>query len=503
MNRNKGSWRKPGILVLCLLVMLFAGSLAGAETEQPVPPTWETEAVPAPLITDEQAAAGFITQAMTGRELTPPRPRGTISGNQLVGTEALLYTALKSRILQVAEGKLSSTEFRIPAWEIFDDKAYASAYDLIPDFSLVTRALLYDLPYDLYWFDKTLSYQWIGVYYYKRDNRIYISNYANASMTIRYFVSANYSVSRKQGTTVYDTSFGTRVHRAAENAWEVVWDNAAKSDLHKLEAYRDYICGAVDYDFAAAQYYPPYGDPWQLINVFDGDASTKVVCEGYAKAFQFLCDESTFQNGTFVISVTGLLTHSAGGGGHMWNIVRMPDGLYYLADITNSDSDSVGSHGELFLKGYTSRDPSQNRYNYMASGMQVSYTYDNGTLLMLNETGMLAVAGSDYVPTAADEDNYYPMLILPWYLQTVEEEAFAGTDAQAIVISDSCSYVESRAFADSDSLEAVVVLGVNTQLAANAFEGCDLPITLWVPGGSPLAALFQNDPMVTVEYLDP
>ena len=32
MNRNKESWRKPGILALCLLVMLFAGSLAGAET---------------------------------------------------------------------------------------------------------------------------------------------------------------------------------------------------------------------------------------------------------------------------------------------------------------------------------------------------------------------------------------------------------------------------------------------------------------------------------------
>lgn len=30
----------------------------------------------------------------------------------------------------------------------------------------------------------------------------------------------------------------------------------------------------------------------ELIWVFDGDSSTNVVCEGYAKAFQYLCDLS-------------------------------------------------------------------------------------------------------------------------------------------------------------------------------------------------------------------
>ena len=68
-----------------------------------------------------------------------------------------------------------------------------------------------------------------------------------------------------------------------------------RSDYEKLAAYCREICGLVSFDYAATANGVPYGDPWQLVNVFDGDPATNVVCEGYAKAFQYLCDLSEFK----------------------------------------------------------------------------------------------------------------------------------------------------------------------------------------------------------------
>ena len=56
--------------------------------------------------------------------------------------------------------------------------------------------------------------------------------------------------------------------------------------------FKNEICNLVDYNNAAADSstQTAYGDPWQMIWVFDENAETKVVCEGYSKAFQYLCD---------------------------------------------------------------------------------------------------------------------------------------------------------------------------------------------------------------------
>ena len=113
-------------------------------------------------------------------------------------------------------------------------------------------------------------------------------------------------------------------------------------------AFRDEICELVSYNAAAAgeSYTDGYGDPWQLIYVFDGDDSTNVVCEGYAKAFQYLCDLS----GLTCYTVTGAMAGGTGEGPHMWNIVTLGD-ENYLVDVTNSDAGTVGQNGGLFLAG--------------------------------------------------------------------------------------------------------------------------------------------------------
>ena len=116
MNQNAGIRNKLILWALCLCLALGA-AFAVAEPAEPVTeaPVVTADTV-TPAINDTQAAAGFITQVMTGRKLTPPKPRGTVSGDQLTGREALVYAALKPQIQQAAKGQLESTEFRIPAF---------------------------------------------------------------------------------------------------------------------------------------------------------------------------------------------------------------------------------------------------------------------------------------------------------------------------------------------------------------------------------------------------
>ena len=455
MNQNAGIRNKLILWALCLCLALGA-AFAVAEPAEPVTeaPVVTADTV-TPAINDAQAAAGFITQVMTGRKLTPPKPRGTVSGDQLTGREALVYAALKPQIQQAAKGQLESTEFRIPVKDIYEDVRYTAAdlgvdyiYDSSGwnqaakdafaqktsyDFSLVNRALLYDLPYDLYWFDKTVGVSRTGVAYTSDGTEMWIADYDTAVITYKYCVSSDYAVNHVSKGYALDTSYGARAVTAGENARSVVETNQYKSDLHKLQAYKEYICGEVTYNTAAADdsNNTPYGDPWQLVNVFDGDPETNVVCEGYSKAFQFLCDESRFRNGTSVVSVSGTMAGGTGAGGHMWNIVTMPDGLHYMADITNSDSGSVGQNGGLFLNGYTTSVPANNQYNYTAGGKTIAYVFDANTLQLLSETGMLAMAENDYVPSDLDEDSPTVTEITPL---NIPESIQVGEDLPVEVI---------------------------------------------------------------------
>ena len=62
-------------------------------------------------------------------------------------------------------------------------------------------------------------------------------------------------------------------------------------------------------------------------------------------------------------------------------------------------------------------------------------------------------------------------LKLPEALTMIEEEAFAGSDCQAVILPEGCESVGSRAFADCKRLVCVLA-GVDVQIAADAFEGC-------------------------------
>jgi len=179
---------------------------------------------------------------------------------------------------------------------------------------------------------------------------------------------------------------------AVENAMEVVTDaSKEKTDYDKLDFYREWICAEVEYNDAAMKEDWDYGDPWQLINVFDGDASTNVVCEGYSKAFKYLCDLTDGFDDTSIDCrlVSGVMKGGTGAGDHMWNVLEI-GGKNYLVDVTNCDEGTVGAARKLFMVGNSNATTAQvteygrtvtsQRYIFNNLSPVITYTYDVDTV---------------------------------------------------------------------------------------------------------------------------
>lgn len=252
----------------------------------------------------------------------------------------------------------------------------------------IINLLMIDCPYELYWFDKTAGYS--------------SSAYPSASvdgdtltfqggLKFSFIVAQAYQESANQYRV--SSSKVSAATTAIQNANQIVADNQGKTDYEKLEAYKNEICTLTDYNNAAASgSTTPYGDPWQLIYVFDNDPGTTVVCEGYAKAFQYLCDKSQLTN-TTCYTVTGMMSGGTGAGRHMWNIVKMND-QNYLVDVTNSDAGTVGASGGLFLDAPQAGGSMESGYTFTAGNKNITYTYDadimdlyGNAILTLSETG--------------------------------------------------------------------------------------------------------------------
>ena len=312
----------------------------------------------------------------------------------LPGELSSVYNEVKPMVKQVADGTRASTIFEIPGtwtkpkseWGITG--AVISAGTLTAEASAAIEAafnldalmqrMLSEMPYELYWFDKT---EGIGMSYgVSLSGEILTVKNLKLSM----YISQAYAKINEGGATydpfTADTARTSAAKRAAENATQVVAANTAKSDYEKLKAYLDYIKAAVSYNNEAANTNAtPYGDPWQLIYVFDGDPDTNVVCEGYSKAFKYLCDLSSFsESDLFCSLVTGTMTVGTSAGPHMWNIVTV-GGRNYLVDVTNCDTGTVGAPDKLFLCGAAENVPSE-KYTATAGSQSIVYEYDAKTL---------------------------------------------------------------------------------------------------------------------------
>ena len=310
----------------------------------------------------------------------PPRPL-TVALKDVEG-------ALKDKIKEVAAGNLASTQFSFSnTWtktkaewgitgEVISDGALtqqaSEAIRAKLGLDALMRKQLLEMPYELYWYNKTKG---VSMNYSVATSG---DNVTVKNLTISMNVSQDYA--RFVSATSYnpfeaDTAKTKAVADTPKKAQAVVDAHAGETDYQKLVSYREYIKGEVSYNTGAAGGGYPYGDPWQLIYVFDGDPDTNVVCEGYAKAFQYLCD-LTFQNQEGRPS-SALVSGKMDGGDHMWNVVAI-GGRNYLVDVTNCDTGSIGAPDQLFLCG-AAENVVGKQYT-VTLGKTIVYVYDEKTV---------------------------------------------------------------------------------------------------------------------------
>ncbi len=395
MGKNLRAGKILAILAcfLCLMTVVFA---AGAENE-PRTGAPVREHITVKTTSDEDLMAGYIREKMypSANAFSPDRLRllGTKlnAGATLTGANKALYDKLMAVIQKVAAGKRTSTAFIFSASDIYpkirftaedlgidavsvDGEITDEAVDIMDlirrdiDVSRVIQCLMADGPYELYWFDK--SEDTGGAYTtYPAIDADETTAFLDGPVIIEMIVSRDYATDPDEECFDVDPVYGQRVEKAAANAKAIVEKYESYSDYDRLLAYKKEICARTSYNHQAESGSVAYGNPWQLIWVFDDDESTNVVCEGYAKAFQYLNDLSATKT-VSVISVTGWFN----GESHMWNVVNMDNGKNYLADITSCDDAMVGYPDKLFLVGYYSGSLEKGYY-VKAGGETQKYLY--------------------------------------------------------------------------------------------------------------------------------
>ena len=325
-----------------------------------------------------------------------------------------LYDEVKPEIEKIAAGDRSSTEISFTVAELAamgfttsgsyttDEEFNAIANQFsseLAGFSKLFSALLRDCPYDMYWCDYTIKSNITSGGYSGTNGNAELQE----GVTLHFPVAAKY---RATASNVYaiNKDLARSTLTAASNAQAIVTANAGKSDEERLKAYKEAICERVVYDTAAAKNNTFSTDinPWQLIYVFDDDTDdTNVVCEGYSKAFQYLCD---LDGDLTCYTVSGYMVGGTGAGPHMWNIVTL-NGKNYLVDVTNSDSGTVGDDGSLFLKPAVVGSADAG-YMYLCNdGYDLVYFIYDDDLIWPNSVLAVEANAVGYSVTCTSDDN--------------------------------------------------------------------------------------------------
>ena len=483
--------------------------------------------------TDELADSDTLLESYLYRPVS--EKADTVSGrkkapryNNLSDFSAAVYSYLSNKVAAVANGSLASAEFRdteellanIQTSYTAEELGVSSLYDgnnisseaaaalgekISSPIDAAIDALMLDKPYDLYWYDKTKGIS--KGYSYGSDGQTL--SVSNLYFTMK--VSSAYSADGAQNTTAVDTAKTTAAANSVQSAANVVSESGTLSDYEKLVHYKDRICELTSYNHAAADdNNTPYGDPWQLIYVFDGDPNTTVVCEGYSKAFKYLCDLTTFNNSNVeAFLVDGTMGGGTGAGPHMWNIVHMNDGSNYLVDVTNCDEGSVGYPDLLFMKAPASVSSDKNTYGFNCGNQVIEYTYGTDTLSSYSSEER-NLASSDYDPEGAVGSDFQysvlddgtvtitgysgsdTVLVLPSEIdgKTVtglqEFAFFENTHITGITISDHITAIEGETFSGCTSLESISIPASVTNIEVGAFNSCSSLSEITVSSDNPV-----------------
>ena len=119
-----------------------------------------------------------------------------------------------------------------------------------------------------------------------------------------------------------------------------------KNDYEKIKIIHDYLIDTIEYESDLSKH--------NIYDIYGALVNKKCVCEGYAKAFQYLMNEIGIENTIIIGTGTNSRNQTEN---HAWNYVKL-DEKWYAVDVTWDDPIITGggkltnkARYEYFLKG--------------------------------------------------------------------------------------------------------------------------------------------------------
>ncbi len=249
---------------------------------------------------------------------------------QLSSSEKLIYSKLYDNIENLKTGT-----YKIEFGNAFKDilEQENGTNKLQEYYQTAIEAFTYDNP-DIFFLDVTKMYINIETItkLFSTKYNVYITNAQDPTYLADYFKSKEQI---------------DKCQKEIENIKEQILANIEnESDFEKVKYIHDYLIDNIEYE-------QTFIEP-NIYNIYGALVSKTCVCEGYAKALQYLLNEVELEN----VIVTGTATNNDGKTeSHAWNYVKIDD-EWYAIDTTWDDPIIVGG-GKLtdkikyryFLKG--------------------------------------------------------------------------------------------------------------------------------------------------------
>lgn len=222
---------------------------------------------------------------------------------------------------------------------LFTQNDEDTAYDILTtSYQAAIEAFIYENP-DVFYLDVTKMYINFEkkTQLFKTQYNIYINNYG----------SDNYLAEGFNSKEEIDEC-EAKIELLRDAILEKI---NGKSDLEKLRYIHNYLVDNIDYETTISQ-------P-NIYNIYGALILKECVCEGYAKAFQYLVSAAGFEN----VIINGKATNTIGETeNHAWNYVKI-DNAWYAVDTTWDDPIIIGggkltesNRYQYFLKGSTTMD---------------------------------------------------------------------------------------------------------------------------------------------------
>jgi hypothetical protein len=231
--------------------------------------------------------------------------------------------------------------------------------------------------------------------------------------------------------------------------------------LEQIKYINAQLCHSNAYNTVAAEGEYGFRYPWTPLSALDqliwpndaGENSLKPVCEGYAKAFQLICD---------AIDVPCILVSGEGDGGeHMWNYVQMEDGKWYAMDVTWNDSTGYDTYLLAGKDVMSKKHVADSRF-MKAEHMTFSYPVLQDIAYSAPAFGLLVtVQDDDCVPLYA---GYNAAPVIRIHIQNVGEQAEEITavtvDGAAFAVTGPAQLTVAGNGTDTESYTVSPIMGL-------------------------------------------